>query len=68
MNTNKLYEKALSAVYSFRMNAYVEGADLAAMYAHEMEHYLQKKDKHADFEELYNYVYDRLALDECQAA
>lgn len=63
MNTNRLYEKAFNAVYSFRMNAYVEGADLAAIYAHEMKNYCEKRGHAVHYKDLYDFAYSRLDID-----
>ena len=64
MNTNRLFEKAFATVYSFRMNAYVGGADLAAIYAHEMKNYCEKRGHAVHFEDLFRYAYCRLNLDD----
>ena len=63
MNTNTLFEKAFENVYSFRINAYVEGDNLPALYAHEMKNYLEKKGYITDEQTLYDFVLNRSDTD-----
>ena len=65
---NTLFEKAFNHVYSMRINAYVAGDDLARMYAHEMKNYCEKRGHSVHYEDVYDYAYMALGIDEDNVA
>lgn len=64
MRTYKLFEKAFEHVYSHRMNAYVDGDALVKIYAHEIKNYCEKRGHAVHYEDVYNYVYENLGMDD----
>ena len=62
MYTLNLFEKAFTTTYSHRMNAYVEGIDLARIYAAEMKKYCAKKGCNTDYNDLFVFACERLGV------